>query len=72
MYLKHVPSNELIEVIDLQDVINPFSSSVLARSYRNDQQQRAEHYPKNELVFPSGESLPLCWTKRTTDKRIVA
>lgn len=72
MYLKHTPSDELVEVIDLQDVVNPFSSSVLARSYRNDKQQRAERYPKSELIFPSGESLPACWTQGTFHERIVA
>jgi hypothetical protein len=72
MYLKHIPSEELVEVIDLQDVVNPFSSSVLARSYKGDKQQRAERYPKGELVFPSGEALPLCWTQGTFHERIVA
>jgi len=72
MYLKHAPSEELVEVIDLQDVVNPFSSSVLVRSYRNDKQQRAERLPKHELVFPSGESLPKCWTQSTHQERVVA
>ena len=72
VYLKHVPSSELVEVIDLQDVINPASTTVLARSYRNDMQQRAERYPKIELVFPSGEALPACWIKGALQNQRVA
>jgi len=72
MYLKHTPSGELVEVIDLQDVVTPYSSSVLARSYRNDKQQKAERVPKQELVFPSGEALPICWTQKAFHERVGA
>jgi len=72
MYLKHTLNDELVEVIDLQDVVSPFASSVLARSYRNDKQQKPERVPKYELVFPSGEALPVCWTQKSFHERIVA
>jgi len=61
MYLKHVPSGDLVEVLDLPDVINPGSATIRARSYLNDTVQRPENFLKSELVFPSGEPLPLCW-----------
>jgi hypothetical protein len=72
MYLKHTLSDELVEVIDLQDVVSPFASSVLARSYRNERHQKPERVPKYELAFPSGESLPACWTQKSFHQRIVA
>ena len=62
MYLKHTPSGDLVEVIDLQDVINPHSPTVRARIYCDEVIRRAENILKSELVFPSGESLPLCWS----------
>jgi hypothetical protein len=62
MYLKHVPSGDLVEVVDLTDVINPSSSTIKARSYAGDVVHRAEYFLKGELAFPSGESLPLCWS----------
>ena len=61
MFLKHVPSADLVEVIDLPDVINPYSTTIRARSHSGEVIQRPENFLKTELVFPSGESLPLCW-----------
>jgi hypothetical protein len=61
MFLKHAPTGDLIEVIDLPDVINPNSPTIRARSHSADIIQRPENFLKEELVFPSGEPLPLCW-----------
>ena len=61
MFLKHVPSDELVEVIDLQDVINPNTPTIRARAHTGDLIQRPENFLKEELVFPSGEALPQCW-----------
>jgi hypothetical protein len=61
MFLKHVPSGDMIEVIDLPDVINPCSPTIRARSHAGEVVHRPENFLKAELVFPSGEALPLCW-----------
>ena len=61
MFLKHVPTNDLVEVIDLADVINPHSPTILARSHSDEVIQRPENFLKTELAFPSGEPLPTCW-----------
>lgn len=61
MFLKHVPSNDLVEVIDLTDVINPHSPTILARSHSGEVIQRPYNFLKTELAFPSGEPLPVCW-----------
>ena len=70
VYLKHVPTDDLVEVIDLQDVINPYATTVLARGYTDERLQRTDRYPKTELIFPSGEALPQCWTERSFHDRI--
>ena len=62
MYLKHKPTGDLIEVVDLSDVINPASPTVRARSYAGEVVHRAEYFLKAELSFPSDEPLPLCWS----------
>ncbi len=62
MFLKHVPTGELVEVIDLQDVINPASGTIRARSHAGEIIQRPENFLKSELAFPSGEALPKCWS----------
>jgi hypothetical protein len=61
MFLKHAPTGDLVEVIDLPDVINPSSPTIRARSHSGDIIQRPENFLKSELIFPSGEPLPLCW-----------
>jgi hypothetical protein len=61
MFLKHVPSDDLVEVIDLPDVINPNTTTIRARTHTGEIIQRTENFLKTELVFPSGEALPLCW-----------
>lgn len=61
MFLKHVPSDDLVEVIDLPDVINPNTTTIRARAHTGEIIQRPENFLKTELVFPSGEPLPLCW-----------
>lgn len=61
MFLKHVPTDDLVEVIDLPDVINPHSPTIRARSHADEVIQRPENFLKKDLVFPSGEPLPLCW-----------
>ena len=61
MFLKHVPTDDLVEVIDLTDVINPHSPTILARSHAGEVIQRPENFLKRELAFPSGEALPRCW-----------
>ncbi len=62
MFLKHEPTGDLVEVIDLPDVINPNSPTIRARSHSKDIIQRPENFLKEELVFPSGEPLPRCWS----------
>ena len=61
MFLKHVPTDDLVEVMDLTDVINPHSPTILARSHSGEVIQRPDHFLKTELAFPSGEPLPVCW-----------
>lgn len=61
MFLKHVPTDELIEVIDLTDVINPCSATIRGRSHAGEVVHRPENFLKAELAFPSGEALPTCW-----------
>lgn len=61
MFLKHVPSDELVEVIDLPDVINPNTPTIRARAQTGELIQRPENFLKAELAFPSGEALPQCW-----------
>ena len=72
MFLKHVPTDDLVEVLDLSDVANPRSQTVRARSYDRVLIERTRNYLKTELAFPSGEPLPECWLSIHYHERKVA
>jgi hypothetical protein len=61
MFLKHIPTGDLVEVIDLPDVINPHTPTIRARAQKDEMIKRPENFLKAELAFPSGEPLPKCW-----------
>ncbi|NJM74087.1 MAG: acetyltransferase [Scytonema sp. RU_4_4] len=61
MFLQHIPTQSLIEVLNVQALWDPFMSEVLGQSHSGEEMQDAETYSKMELTFPSGEPLPQCW-----------
>ncbi|RMF23699.1 MAG: acetyltransferase [Cyanobacteria bacterium J083] len=73
MFLKQKSSDDLIEILEVQDLYDPFKPEILGRCHSGEEMQDPEMFPKSELVFPSGESLPLCWLdpdyKRTIQKK---
>jgi len=62
MYLKHRPSNDLIEILDLRTLFDPFRDTVAGRFHSGEELQDPANFGKSELIFPSGEALPVCWT----------
>lgn len=62
MYLKHSPSDDLVEILELGTLFDPFKSEVQGRFHAGEEMQEASRFAKAELVFPSGEVLPVCWT----------
>jgi hypothetical protein len=62
MFLKQRLEGHLIEVADLQELINPLRKEVKGRLHFGEEMQDAESFQKADLVFPSGEALPRCWT----------
>jgi hypothetical protein len=61
MYLKRKTDGHLIEVLGLVDLFNPNHPHVAGRHHYGEEIQDAEKFPKADLVFPSGETLPRCW-----------
>lgn len=61
MLLQETQTGSLIEVVDIQDLINPMQSSIQAQVQRGQEEQSPEPFAKQDLVFPSGEQLPRCW-----------
>ena len=61
MFLKDKSSDDLVEVLTIKDLFDPFCSSLIGRYQRGEDLQDPENFDKNALVFPSGEALPRCW-----------
>ncbi len=61
MYLKHKSSGDLVEVLNLEDLFDPCKSMIQGRFHAGEELQDAATFAKGELLFPSGEVLPLCW-----------
>jgi hypothetical protein len=61
MFLVHKPTKTLVEIIDFDRLYNPCMSETIGIMHAGEELQEPDTYLKSEMVFPSGESLPLCW-----------
>ena len=61
MFLKHQPSDNLVEVLGLRELFDPCRDELVGRFHAGEELQEATTFPKSELIFPSGEPLPRCW-----------
>jgi hypothetical protein len=61
MFLRDTNTNGLIEVQNLDDVFDPFTTVVHGRTQIGEDTMDETDIEKARLVFPSGESLPKCW-----------
>jgi hypothetical protein len=61
MYLKQKATGDLVEVLDLALLFDPFRLEISGRLHAGEELQDAATFSKAELIFPSGEPLPRCW-----------
>ena len=61
MFLKHKLSGNLVEVLDVKALADPFHTQVAGRFHAGEELQDPENFTKSELMFPSEENLPRCW-----------
>lgn len=61
MYLMHRPSGDLVEMLNLEALFDPFQKEVSGRFHAGEELQEPAGFAKGELGFPSGEYLPRCW-----------
>jgi hypothetical protein len=61
MLLQIKDSQDLVKIVDVQELLDPTSEIVHAQDQQGQEEQETDIYKKEELVFPSGEKLPLCW-----------
>jgi hypothetical protein len=61
MYLKHIPSGDLVEILDNAALFDPCAAEVPGRFHAGEEMPEPAAFAKAELQFPSGEALPRCW-----------
>ncbi|QKT04193.1 acetyltransferase [Ectothiorhodospiraceae bacterium 2226] len=62
MYLKQARTGDLVEIMEVEALVDPFEPRVRGRLHVGEELQDPEVFTKTDLLFPSGEPLPRCWT----------
>ena len=62
MFLKNKSNEDLVEVLTLKDLFDPFCDNLIGRYQHCEEVQDPEKFNKSDLGFMSGEPLPRCWT----------
>ena len=61
MFLKDKSNNDLVEVLTLKDLFDPFCNKLIGRYQHGEEPQDPGTFKKSDLIFLSGEALPRCW-----------
>ncbi|MGH1393140.1 MAG: acetyltransferase [Trichormus sp.] len=61
MFLQIKNSHDLVKILDIQELIDPNVDTVHAQDQEGQEEQEPDTFKKENLTFPSGESLPRCW-----------
>ncbi|GAA5217051.1 acetyltransferase [Corallincola platygyrae] len=62
MLLRETQSGDLVDVVDMSALTNPFIDQVLVQYQHGEDLLEPEVLSKSQLRFPSGEGLPVCWS----------
>lgn len=61
MFLQDKRTGTLVKIIDTEALANPTEDKIRGRIQAGQEEQPPEEMAKDNLIFPSGESLPRCW-----------
>jgi hypothetical protein len=61
MFLKQIGADHLVEVLRLEELVDPSKSSFTGRLNIGEEMPEPEPFQKSKVCFPSGEPLPRCW-----------
>jgi hypothetical protein len=62
MFLQDKSSDTLIKITDLESLFNPLHKEIEGQIQEGQEEQDTQLFPKQDLTFASGESLPRCWS----------
>lgn len=61
MFLKDKTTGSLVEILDIEALFDPNKNSISGQGQMGQDEQNPASFNKEDLKFPSGEELPLCW-----------
>ena len=61
MFLQQKTNHEMLEVLSLSELFDPFNKTLEGRYQHGEEVQDPEQFQKTNLQFLSGEQLPECW-----------
>jgi len=61
MFLKQIGADHLVEVLRLEELVDPSKSSFTGRLNIGEEMPEPELFQKSKVCFASGEPLPRCW-----------
>lgn len=61
MFMKDKKSGNLVELLGLNELFDPFHKKVVGRFHAGEEMADPANFAKADLSFPSGEDLPRCW-----------
>ena len=62
MWMKEKRTDDLIRITEPEQLLSPFEGQVRGRRQSGEEEQPEQEFDKSQLVFPSGEAVPACWT----------
>lgn len=62
MFVKDSRTGTLVKISTPEALFDPIQSQVQGQQQAGEEEQPVTSYEKTQLLFPSGESLPKCWT----------
>ncbi len=68
MLLKNKVNGTLVKILDTDELIDPSRSEVKGKVQEGQEEQDAEDFSKEQLIFPSNENLPRCWLEANYQK----
>lgn len=61
MLLKEKETGNLVKILDVEALLSPTQQKVPGQIQAGQEEQNPETFGKEQLIFPSGETLPRCW-----------
>ncbi len=68
MLLQVKDTGTLVEILKIEELIDPNNDVIHGQKQQGEEEQDPEPIKKENLVFPSGESIPRCWVDANYQK----